>query len=95
MQADPLRQGCHLRPNCPVMRHAHPFPPGWRLAPHPGRRHTLPRLLHYPQHLNSDKMKGKIMTIKEKADKLLHETGLCQELKKYGEPHPIGSYRMD
>lgn len=35
------------------------------------------------------------MTIKEKADKLLHETGLCQELKKYGEPHPIGSYRMD
>lgn len=35
------------------------------------------------------------MTIKEKADKLLHETGLCRELKKYGEPHPIGSYRMD
>lgn len=29
MQADSLRQGCHLRPNCPVMRHAHPFPPGW------------------------------------------------------------------
>ena len=29
------------------------------------------------------------MTIKEKADKLLHETGLCQELKKYGEPHPV------
>ena len=35
------------------------------------------------------------MTIKEKADKLLCETGLLSELRTYGEPHPIGSYRMD
>ena len=35
------------------------------------------------------------MTIKENADKLLCETGLLSELGTYGEPHPIGSYRMD
>ena len=35
------------------------------------------------------------MTIKEKADKLLCETGLLSVLRTYGEPHPIGSYRMD
>ena len=35
------------------------------------------------------------MTIKEKAEKLLCETGLLSELQTYGEPHPIGSYRMD
>lgn len=35
------------------------------------------------------------MTIKEKADEILYKTGLYEELKTYGEPHPIGSYRMD
>lgn len=33
--------------------------------------------------------------IKEQADRLLHEYGLLEELKKYGTPHVIGSYRMD
>ena len=33
--------------------------------------------------------------IRERADKILHETGLLAELSKYGEVHPIGSYRMD
>lgn len=32
---------------------------------------------------------------KEKADYFLYECGLLQELKKYGVPHMIGSYRMD
>ena len=32
---------------------------------------------------------------KESADFILHTTGLLEELKKYGQPHIIGSYRMD
>ncbi|MDE7299487.1 MAG: hypothetical protein K2N94_11755 [Lachnospiraceae bacterium] len=32
---------------------------------------------------------------KEKADYFLYECGLLEELKKYGVPHIIGSYRMD
>lgn len=35
------------------------------------------------------------MTIREKAERILHDLGLLPELKKYGEPHLIGSYRMD
>lgn len=35
------------------------------------------------------------MTIRERADHILRDLGLLEELKKYGEPHPIGSYRMD
>ena len=34
-------------------------------------------------------------TRKEKADYFLHDCGLLDELKKYGVPHMIGSYRMD
>ncbi|MBQ9995752.1 MAG: hypothetical protein IJP32_05225 [Clostridia bacterium] len=33
--------------------------------------------------------------IREKADRILEETGLFRELSKYGEVHPVGSYRMD
>ena len=33
--------------------------------------------------------------IREKADRILQDTGLFGELSKYGEVHPIGSYRMD
>lgn len=33
--------------------------------------------------------------IREKADRILEETGLFGELSKYGEVHPVGSYRMD
>jgi len=33
--------------------------------------------------------------IRERADKILNDTGLLAELAKYGEVHPIGSYRMD
>lgn len=32
---------------------------------------------------------------KEKADYFLYECGLLSELKEYGAPHMIGSYRMD
>lgn len=32
---------------------------------------------------------------KETADYLLYDCGLLKELKKYGRPHMIGSYRMD
>lgn len=35
------------------------------------------------------------MTIREQADRILHDLGLLAELEKYGKPHPIGSYRMD
>lgn len=35
------------------------------------------------------------MTIKDQADYILYKCGLLDELKKYGEPHIIGSYRMD
>lgn len=35
------------------------------------------------------------MGIKEDADVLLFDFGLLEELKRYGEPHVIGSYRMD
>ena len=34
-------------------------------------------------------------TLKDKADFILHECGLLDELKKYGVPHIIGSYKMD
>ena len=33
--------------------------------------------------------------IRKKAEKILEKTGLLEELAKYGEVHPIGSYRMD
>ncbi len=33
--------------------------------------------------------------IRERADKILQDTGLLAELAKYGDVHPIGSYRMD
>ncbi len=33
--------------------------------------------------------------IREKAEKILRDSGLIEELAKYGEVHPIGSYRMD
>ena len=32
---------------------------------------------------------------KERADYFLYDCGLLEELKKYGNPHIIGSYRMD
>ncbi|MDE7303743.1 MAG: hypothetical protein K2N60_10545 [Oscillospiraceae bacterium] len=35
------------------------------------------------------------MTRKEQADYILYQCGLLEELKKYGCPHIIGSYRMD
>ncbi len=35
------------------------------------------------------------MTQKEQADYILYQCGLLKELKKYGCPHIIGSYRMD
>lgn len=35
------------------------------------------------------------MTRKEQADHILYRCGLLEELKKYGCPHIIGSYRMD
>ena len=35
------------------------------------------------------------LTRKESADYLLHDCGLLAELMKYGNVHPIGSYRMD
>ncbi len=35
------------------------------------------------------------MTRKEQADHILYQCGLLEELKKYGCPHIIGSYRMD
>ncbi len=35
------------------------------------------------------------MTQKEQADYILYQCGLLEELKKYGCPHIIGSYRMD
>lgn len=35
------------------------------------------------------------MTRKEQADHILYQCGLLKELKKYGCPHIIGSYRMD
>lgn len=35
------------------------------------------------------------MTRKEQADFILYPCGLLEELKKYGCPHIIGSYRMD
>ena len=31
--------------------------------------------------------------IREKAEKILRDSGLIEELAKYGEVHPIGSYR--
>jgi len=34
-------------------------------------------------------------TRKEQADYFLYECGLLDELKKYGSPHIIGSYKMD
>ncbi len=34
-------------------------------------------------------------SIKENADVLLYGLGLLEELKRYGDPHIIGSYRMD
>lgn len=37
----------------------------------------------------------KSLEIRAKADKILHDTGLFVELAKYGDVHPIGSYRMD
>ena len=33
--------------------------------------------------------------IREKAEKILRDSGLLEELSNYGEVHPIGSYRMD
>ena len=33
--------------------------------------------------------------IRERAEKILDDTGLLAELARYGEVHPIGSYRMD
>ncbi len=33
--------------------------------------------------------------IRGKAEKILRETGLLTELAKFGEVHPVGSYRMD
>ena len=33
--------------------------------------------------------------LRERAEKILDDTGLLAELAKYGEVHPIGSYRMD
>ena len=35
------------------------------------------------------------MTRKEQADYILYQCGLLEELRKYGCPHIIGSYRMD
>ncbi len=35
------------------------------------------------------------MTQKEQADYILYQCGLLEELKAYGCPHTIGSYRMD
>ena len=35
------------------------------------------------------------MSRKEQADFILYKCGLLDELKKYGCPHIIGSYRMD
>ncbi len=35
------------------------------------------------------------MTRKEQADYILYKCGLLEELKSYGCPHTIGSYRMD
>lgn len=35
------------------------------------------------------------MTIKEKADRILGETGLLERLGEIGAPHVIGSYKMD
>ena len=35
------------------------------------------------------------MTIKEKADRILRETGLLERLGEIGAPHVIGSYKMD
>lgn len=35
------------------------------------------------------------MTRKEQADSILYDDGLLAELRKYGVPHIIGSYRMD
>ena len=37
----------------------------------------------------------KSLEIRAKADKILRDTGLLAELAKYGDVHPIGSYRMD
>jgi len=37
----------------------------------------------------------KSLELREKADKILCDTGLLAELSKYGEVHPVGSYRMD
>jgi len=37
----------------------------------------------------------KSLELREKADKILCDTGLLAELSKYGELHPVGSYRMD
>lgn len=36
-----------------------------------------------------------IKTQKQQAEYLLYECGLLEELKKYGAPHIIGSYKMD
>ena len=33
--------------------------------------------------------------LRERAEKILDDTGLLAELARYGEVHPIGSYRMD
>ncbi len=33
--------------------------------------------------------------IRERAEKILRDTGLFAELAKYGDVHPVGSYRMD
>ena len=38
---------------------------------------------------------GQIKTQKQQAEYLLYECGLLEELKKYGAPHIIGSYKMD
>ena len=35
------------------------------------------------------------MTRRERADSILYEFGLLEELRRYGKPHLIGSYRMD
>jgi len=37
----------------------------------------------------------KSLELREKADKILCDTGLLAELSKYGKVHPVGSYRMD
>lgn len=35
------------------------------------------------------------MELREEADSLLHDFGLLASLKRYGEVHPVGSYRMN